>query len=508
MRICVYGASGAGKSTLATVLERATSFRFVYVCGDDYIRRESTDLENLRTRLANSPRFVFDHVSAPAVLQALGIVPDLVIYLQSQYRQVKCVDDGSMENNERQLSICNEGGWTVRTASNIQEAITVCLAYLHSSGLFPNTLRSFVIKVAAHCNLNCSYCYMYQGFDTEWRSAPAAMPEQVARQVGKRLAEHVDSCGEKVSCVIHGGEPLAVGARVFHRLVSAMKAEISNRPVAFSVQTNGTLITPDYLARIDELGLHIGISLDGASFETNRFRVDHSGAPAYDAIIRGIETCLSYDFQNGSFGGVLCVIDPTADGRQTYQELSALGLRGFDFLLRDEQHLSDPGGKTKAPSASVFLCSAFDAWLDDTSPCNVRLFQAVIGQIINANYSTDAIGLQPMDALAVGTTGDWEFLDILRICFPGAWKTSFSVFDKSVADVVASADYQRVLGWQYDLADACLACSHLAQCGGGYLPHRYHAATLFKSPSVHCAALFDLMSHVKQRLRVAGLPVM
>ena len=39
-------------------------------------------------------------------------------------------------------------------------------------------IRSLVVKVAERCNLNCSYCYMYQHADQSFRLRPRFMADE------------------------------------------------------------------------------------------------------------------------------------------------------------------------------------------------------------------------------------------------------------------------------------------------------------------------------------------
>ena len=134
-----------------------------------------------------------------------------------------------------------------------------------------------------------------------------------------------------------------------------------------------------------------------------------------------------------------------------------MGLSAFDFLLRDEHHASAPGGCKASISAARFLCNAFDEWLSDPEPCDVRLFRTIIALLLSSRYSTDSLGLHPLNVLGISSSGNWELLDVLRICFADAWKTPFNVFGNSVDEVASSKDFWNVLNWKYDLSDDCIA---------------------------------------------------
>jgi len=47
-------------------------------------------------------------------------------------------------------------------------------------------IHSVVVKVAELCNLNCSYCYMYNHRDTSYKTRPKIMSENVLELLLRR----------------------------------------------------------------------------------------------------------------------------------------------------------------------------------------------------------------------------------------------------------------------------------------------------------------------------------
>lgn len=46
------------------------------------------------------------------------------------------------------------------------------------------------------------------------------------------------------------------------------------------------------------------------------------------------------------------------------------------------------------------------------------------------------------------------------------------------------------------LSDTCAACPLAKVCGGGFYPHRYRSGSGFANPSVYCADLDHLITHI------------
>ncbi len=103
------------------------------------------------------------------------------------------------------------------------------------------TIDTVLLKVASRCNLDCSYCYVYNMGDTGWRDQPKRMPQAVVSAVVANLAELAEAQGRGFSVVLHGGEPLLLGVTalsdLFSRLRRALPSEcnihVQTIPVAF-----------------------------------------------------------------------------------------------------------------------------------------------------------------------------------------------------------------------------------------------------------------------------------
>ncbi len=111
------------------------------------------------------------------------------------------------------------------------------------------------------------------------------------------------------------------------------------------------------------------------------------------------------------------------------------------------------------------------------------------------------VGLSPVALIVVDTDGSMEQVDTLKSAFPGAPATGMNVFDHSFEEaLILPPIAARQIGIRA-LADDCLACPVREVCGGGYFPHRYRPGQGFKNPSVYCADLRDLISHISRRIR-------
>ena len=139
-----------------------------------------------------------------------------------------------------------------------------------------------VWNLTKQCNLYCDHCYA--AADTDCASGELSTTE------GKRLLDDLADYGVPV-VLFSGGEPL-----VREDLVELVDYA-DDRGIRPVLSTNGTLLTPERVARLREAGLaYAGVSVDGLAPRNDAFRGREG---AFDAAVRGIEICLDAGVKTG-----------------------------------------------------------------------------------------------------------------------------------------------------------------------------------------------------------------
>ena len=87
----------------------------------------------------------------------------------------------------------------------------------------------------------------------------------------------------------------------------SLRARVSAQ-VNFTVQTNGTLLRRPMLETLRELGIRVGVSLDGDAEATGRHRLYANGRNSYGDVADGLHLLGSPEFRE-IYGGILCAID-------------------------------------------------------------------------------------------------------------------------------------------------------------------------------------------------------
>ncbi|MBO0803753.1 MAG: FxsB family radical SAM/SPASM domain protein [Nocardiopsaceae bacterium] len=375
-------------------------------------------------------------------------------------------------------------------------------------GWRPSPFREFIVKVHSRCDLSCDYCYMYEMADQSWRDQPRAMSREIADLTARRIGEHARAHDLRdVTLILHGGEPLLAGQDLISRLVTSTRRWAGHgTTVHAAIQTNGVGLSEAYLRLFDEIGVRVGVSVDGypdAHDRHRRFasgRRSHQGRGSYQAVSTALRRLRRFPHL---YGGLLCTIDLRNDPVRTYRALADFGPPKVDFLL-PHGTWSDPPpmrvpGAADTPYAD-WLAEVFDYWYPKPQT-GIRLFEEIMHLLLGGASDSEVVGLGPARMVVIETDGSVEQEDTLKSAYAGATETGLHVArDPLDAALRLPRIAARQIGVRA-LSKQCRACPVRTVCGGGLYPHRYREGTGFLNPSVYCPDLLALIRHIRDRVR-------
>lgn len=362
---------------------------------------------------------------------------------------------------------------------------------------------TYILKVAARCNLACPYCYVYEGPDQSWRDRPKFMTDETAQQTFRRIAEHVEEKGlDSVVVTFHGGEPLLAGVDRFRRYLEAATRLIPAE-VELSVQTNGTLLSKQYLELFSEYHVKIGLSIDGDRQANDRYRKFKNGRSSFDRVVGAINLINSKPEWSRLLTGYLAVVDLDNDPEELFAFMSGLDSRGFDVLLPDCNHDAPPVRPADDSSHTAYgkwMAEVFDVWLRSGRDIEVCYIEEIIAMLFGQPSTREHIGSQFADLIIIESDGDIEGVDTLKMVSREATRLGLNVHQNTFSQALQHESVAcRLVGYDA-LCDECRSCKFLEYCGGGYLPHRYKKETGFLNPSVYCHDIQYLISHIRNTL--------
>ncbi|WP_237749542.1 radical SAM protein [Streptomyces sp. SS] len=281
--------------------------------------------------------------------------------------------------------------------------------------------RTFILKVANRCNIDCDYCYVFNSKDQSWRHLPVRLGADVAREAGRRIGEHATTHGlPAVHVVLHGGEPLLAGRRHLAELLDAVREGVpAEVKVRFELQTNGTLLTQAWLDLFEKYGVVVGVSLDGPPTANDRHRLTHTGRSSSAAAVRGIELLRG---RPHLFAGLLAVVDLANDPVEVHDYLASFEPPVIDFGLPHATHDGPPHrDNPNLPEYGLWMSRVYDAWLARPEHRHsIRMLEDIVALSSGVRGAVETLGLAPP------TSKPWTRCAPSKRARPGSGSTSFS----------------------------------------------------------------------------------
>lgn len=136
--------------------------------------------------------------------------------------------------------------------------------------------------IGSACNLSCEYCYVQPFRDKPFQVMSPAVMEKVAASCLASNPEPTFSW--------HGGEPTLAGLDFFRHAVDVMQRHAApGHRVRNILQTNATLVTPEFARFLQENEFGVSVSVDGTREVHGFHRCDCRGQNTYDQVMRGVQ---------------------------------------------------------------------------------------------------------------------------------------------------------------------------------------------------------------------------
>lgn len=366
-----------------------------------------------------------------------------------------------------------------------------------------------ILKLTATCNLNCTYCYMFNLADQTHRRVPSMMPVEVAEATMSRIRDYANQAGlRRFSLALHGGEPtlwpLAEFKTLFQRV---QELRDSGLDVPVTMQTNGLRLRADLLKLLDEYDIRVGVSVDGPPRYNDKTRVTHGGRGSYARVERTVENILEMGYGH-ILSGFLCVADPSIPPTEFMQWAASLPA-GVDVLWPIQYHYGNPpwaGGSLdsyrRQPRYGSWFAKLFLDWLERDPVLKIRLFEQCVAALLGSRQHFDALVNDRLPAFVVNTDGRIELNDYVRSYRDGGAATPYNVLRDGIERLESDEEFRFFLELGSHLPTECEPCPVVDLCGGGFVPGRMNSDQRFpERRSVLCYDQYYFFETVKQSTR-------
>lgn len=356
--------------------------------------------------------------------------------------------------------------------------------------------KTVIVKVTHNCNLNCKYCCVGDVVEHH------LIDETTIDNLFRKLSE---DCNES-TIIWHGGEPLIAGLSFYKRAVE-LQAKYPTHKFKNSLQTNGTLLTDEYLDFFQSNGFALGFSLDGCETSHNLNRPFKGDRNSFEVTFKWYKEVE----QRGMNPGAICVIN--ANTARYIKEIYAFAKQynvAFKFNAQypaGRASVNVDLGLDNKQIAQAYI-ELFDLWFNDTPEdrVNIRMFDHFVKNITQITNSDKAV--QGFDCswanrcqksfIGLSTNGDiypcGKFVDETAFLYGNINE------NKKLEEILDNDIRNKFLTRHEEGISDCKNCRYLSMCSSG-CPHTAYLINhniLTKNP--FCEAALLLFEHIEKKL--------
>lgn len=366
-------------------------------------------------------------------------------------------------------------------------------------------VSTYILKIASKCNLNCSYCYMYNMGDDTHLQQPKFINLSTVEIFAEKLNYHLTKYAiNQAYIALHGGEPLLLGVDKIITVKNRIREKVDNKiDIIFSIQTNGVLLDEKSISQFVQNDIYIGISMDGLKDTHDKYRIDFKGRGSFDKIVSKFNWIKSYQ---GDIS-IITVINLDINPIDYYQFLLDNDVTNINVILLEANYDKLPKGYSKIDDRQdalygKWLAKLFDVWINniEIKRIEINIFEIILGLLTGKNTGDQMFGRGLNRVMTIESNGAIETVDMLRITENGFTRNNLSVFNSQLEDIMQEENFRHYYFGHHNLCKTCNICDFKDICGGGLNIHRYSSENGFDNPSIYCYDLQYIITHINDYL--------
>jgi uncharacterized protein len=362
----------------------------------------------------------------------------------------------------------------------------------------------------AICNLDCAYCF-FLSKEALYPGDRFRMSDDVLERYLVQLLDAHRT--DEVTIAWQGGEPTLMGLDFFRRAMAI--AERVKRPgvrLEHTLQTNGTLLTDEWVSFLAEHRFLVGLSIDGPRELHDHYRVDKKGRPTFDRVVAGYELLR----RGGVDVNILCAVNrinadhPLEVYRFVRDTLGATYLQLIPIVERDNDTGFQEGDTVTDRSVTAeqwgsFLTTIFDEWVRrDVGRMFVTNFDAALAKWLDVEGGLCIFSETCGNAIALEHNGDVYSCDH----FVEPKHLLGNITTSTLVELIAKPEQRSFGNAKRDtLPTQCRECPVRFACNGECPKNRF-VLTESGEPGLNylCAGYLRYFTHIDHPMRLmAGL---
>ena len=318
--------------------------------------------------------------------------------------------------------------------------------------------------LSEQCNLACKYCFLgNNNQEKRKRFKKENMSKQTAMDGILFFIKQLESANfdenSKPTILFYGGEPLLnfeTLVFIVNKINELKKSCKVLEKVEFDLVTNGLLLNKQRLLKLNELGVNIGISIDGCNNETNKMRVDIGGNFVFEKIIQKLDLAKSLGVPVSL--SVTLTQDSIKNKKDMLELVKKYNIKGFGFnILMSDKNISD----LHYQKTSEFLIEMFKE-LRKLGIYEDRMMRKVKSFAKSSVYFSDCAATSGRQ-IVIAANGD---VGICQGCLYDRKYFVTNILDENF-NPTTNEIWQRFRHLSPPEKNECQECEALGICGGG-----------------------------------------
>ena len=328
--------------------------------------------------------------------------------------------------------------------------------------LLQRPLYVMLKPVGAHCNLACKYCYYLDKsklYDDEPRHimSEALLEEFIKQYIGAQTTN-------EVLFTWHGGETFMRPLAFYERAIELQRKYAGGKRIDNCIQTNGTLITPEWCRFLHDHQWLVGVSIDGPQEFHDEYRRNRQGRPSWAKVMHGIDMLNKYNVEWNAmavvndFNG-----DYPLDFYHFFKEIGCHYIQFTPIVERDEQGRLLPFCVSPQQWGG-FLCEIFDEWVKkDVGEYFIQIFDATLANWMGVTPGICTMARECGHAAVMEFNGDVYACD--HFVFPE--HRLGNIHHESIVEMMYSPKQMAFGRMKHEaLPTQCRECEWLFACNG------------------------------------------
>jgi uncharacterized protein len=339
--------------------------------------------------------------------------------------------------------------------------------------------RLVILQPTALCNLNCGYCYLPDRRD----------PQRMSDEVLRASASFIFACelpGREIEFLWHAGEPLAAGLPFYQRAFALLEERApAGVRVHHTIQTNGTLLSPEWCELIAKYHVAIGLSVDGPAEIHDLSRRTWSGKSTHAKVMEGYHLLR----RNGIPVGAICVLtrESLKWPDRIYGFFKDAGFASLAFNVEESDgvylhsSLQDAGAEDVEALYESFMRRIWQRWREDGAVIVIREFKQLLDCIqrlqLNDAFVRDPPEVSPFTIITIRRDGGISTFSPELASTPSAEYGNFVLGNVCTDTPSAVAGGAAFLRLYRDIAigrERCQeSCEYYPLCGAAFQSNRF-----------------------------------